>query len=255
MTKFEEQQSALLTELQFTPIQIRCYLVLLQEGPMSVTQLASRLAVNRTNMYQILKQTLAEEIIWEERISHGKLLHAASYDQFQFILEEKKKKLEIYEKQLDEAIPIFNTFFHSKTKEQPLLKSFMDKQGLRTLIDTILDEKTDEILLFTNQETEKKYFSRSLHTQFIKRRIAKKIPIKVLAVRNKEAELLLKSDRESLRQTKLLPTSFSFFSEIYLFQNKIILIDVEEHIIGILLDSEELYNIHKQLFNFLWQSL
>ena len=116
-------------------------------------------------------------------------------------------------------------------------------------------EKTDEILLFTNQETEKKYFSRSLHTQFIKRRIAKKIPIKVLAVQNKEAELLLKSDKESLRETKLLPPSFTFFSEIYLFQNKIILIDVEEHIIGILLDSEELYNIHKQLFNFLWQSL
>ena len=63
---------------------------------------------------------------------------------------------------------------------------------------------------------------------------------------------LKKSDKKFLRETKILPESFTFNSEIYIYDNKICLIDLKKDIIGVIIESSELYNIHKQIFDMLW---
>ena len=256
--EFDKEIKEILNKLGFTDLQSRIYLTILKSGGLTVTKLARSLGINRTNLYNILERLKVLDLIHEESRITGKVLYAKSYKQLLALLDQEDNQLQSHKVSIKSLIPLFNSFASDKNiSDQPKVMVFEGKAGLNNIIDEILnkDIKDKEILLFTNQEAIKGVFSRKRHDEFVKRRVNNKIKIKVLAVSNEEARKLKLLDKQNLRETKILPNSFNFNSEIYIYNGKVCMLDIKTDIIGVIIESQELCRIHTQFFNHLWEVL
>jgi hypothetical protein len=143
---------------------------------------------------------------------------------------------------------------HQSTPVRPYVRVFEGMHGLLRIKQEILSTK-NEILLWTNQYSERHIFNERLHAVFIQERIRRGIPIRVLAVDNVEGRALLSADATSLRTTKLLPKGVSFSSEIYIFDQSVATIDYTSEIIGVISRNESMTTSQRQLFMMVWNSL
>ena len=194
-------------------------------------------------------------MLWEEQTAEVKLIHSYSHENIQKNLIQKEKLLDSYQSSLKKLIPEFNSYKSSNPKLFPRIRTYSGLENLDEIIKDILDltPKHSEILLFTNQQDERNIFTKKKHNEFVINRIAKNINIKVLAVNNGNGLLLKNQDKGKLRETRLLPDSYHFYSEIYIYNNKISMIDFKNEIVGIIMESDELFNIHSQFFQTLWE--
>ncbi|MEI7604057.1 MAG: helix-turn-helix domain-containing protein [bacterium] len=255
--KFEDDVKNILNEIGLTEIQSNVYLYILKSGGSNVSKIASSLKINRTNSYIILEKLKSLNLVIEENKYTGKVFYAKSYKSILSNLKTKSDLITKYEKKLNNLAPIFNTFTISPNNKQLKIRTYDGLNGLDEVIYDILDSNTNssEILLYTNQENEKEIFSKLKHNDFIKRRIERKIKIRVLAADNQAGSALKSKDKENLRHTKILPPDFHFDSEIYIYDEKICMIDFNQNIIGVIIESPELYKIHSQIFELMWRGI
>jgi sugar-specific transcriptional regulator TrmB len=253
--EFDSKVKKILSELGLTELQSRFYLTLLKSGGMSISKLAKLLGINRTNSYNILEKLKSLDLVYEENKQTGKVIFAKSYETLLSALKTEENKIKDYQTSVNELIPFFKSFNSKEIPDSPKVRIFDGTKGLNSIVDDILDNtsKNKEILLFSNQQSAKGVFSKKKHEEFIKTRIQKNIKIKVLSINNDAGHELKSLDSKNLRETKILPQGFSFDSEIYIYENKISMLDVKSQIIGVVIESEELFRVHKQFFEFLWQ--
>jgi hypothetical protein len=124
--------------------------------------------------------------------------------------------------------------------------------GLNAVLRDILSA-SEEVLLWTNQATEQEVFEPQLHDDFIKQRLKKKILIRVLAVNNPAGTELAANDSHNLRKTHLLPAGTAFNAETYLYDNKVVILDFNTDIIGIVIRNPSIYEAQKAMFELQWQ--
>jgi hypothetical protein len=142
---------------------------------------------------------------------------------------------------------------HKTTDILPQVKTYRGSGGLLTIWHTLLGSRT-ELLLWTNQTTERRLFASRQHQQFITERIAKRIPVRVLAIDTPEARKLTETDDISLRTTRLLPPATTFSAETYIFDNKVVILDYNTEIIGIVIENSLVYQAQKAIFELSWQA-
>lgn len=255
--EFDRNVKNVLLEVGLSSLQSDFYLIVLKNGPTTVSKVAKTLGINRTNSYVIVDKLKDFNLVWEENKPQGKVLHARPYSSILDSIEEKEKRIENFKGTIKALAPVFDSFTSTQNVTGPKVKLFQSKSGLSTLVDEILDvaNYSKEIMLYTNQETEKSFFSKKTHEEFIKRRVENGIRIKVLCIDNDEGKILKALDEKFLRETKLLSPDFNFNAEIYIYENRVCMIDIKEEIIGILIESEELYKIHRHLFEVMWNIL
>ena len=245
-----------LEDLELTELQINCYFAILKSSGIKISSLAKQIAVNRPNTYTLVEKLKELDLVYEENLVNGKVIYAKPLKSIISALEAKKLKFEDNIALASSLAPIFESLQSSSNSFLPKIRTFDTKYSLDTIADDILSSsKNQEILLFSNQITEKLFFSKKMHEEFVGKRVKNNSPIRVLAVKNREGENLQREDHKYLRTTKLLPESMNFKSEIYLYNNKIAMIDIKESVIGIIIESEELYNFHKQSFELIWNNI
>jgi hypothetical protein len=126
--------------------------------------------------------------------------------------------------------------------------------GLLQIWNDILSTKGETILCWTNQETENLRLGFA-NENFIKKRIQRGIKIRVLAINNKRGEELKNKDKESLRETKLLPKTTHFTTETYIYGNKVAILDYTKDIIGVVMESLPITTSRRATFELVWSSL
>jgi len=251
---FDQSLKEVLQVAGLSTIQSDFYLAILKSSGGTISKIAQDLNINRTNSYNIAEKLKKLDLIWEENRPSGKVLFARSSDHIQKLINSKEESLVDSKAKLKSISPILNSFIDTHNNNGPKIQIYSNKRGLEIIIEDILKEKDSdkEILLFSNQKAAKAFFTRKKHEEFIKLRIKRNIPIKVLAINNSEGKKLQEFDETSLRQTKLLSPDFNFDAEIYIYDNKISMIDIKEEVICVIIESEELCKIHKQMFMSLW---
>jgi sugar-specific transcriptional regulator TrmB len=152
-----------------------------------------------------------------------------------------------------EALPTLQAEHHA-TNTRPKVRTFEDRSGLVSVWRDILQSQ-QEILLWSNQNTEQLVFDTSMHEQFIAERIAKHIPIRVLAIDSENAYALKRTDSDSLRQTKILPSDMQFTGETYIYGNKVAVLDFGKKIFGVITENDQIAEAQRSIFNFTWHHI
>lgn len=251
--KDEEKLKSILVDLGLTELQIRAYLVILKANGIKISTLAKQIAVNRPNTYTLIERLKEFELIHEENLVTGKIIYASDHHNIIEKLKQINKKFEKDIIQVQSLDSYFKLIKANSNNYLPKVRTFETKYSLDTIADDILSSsKGKEILLFSNQKIEKQFFSKKMHENFVKTRVKNKTNIRVLVIDNFDGTALRSHDKGLLRETRILPEEIEFSSEIYIYENKIAMIDIKEEVIGIIIENEELFNVHKQLFELIW---
>jgi sugar-specific transcriptional regulator TrmB len=241
-----------LTQLGCNDKHIRFYVANLQLGAAPLSDIVKHARLQRSTGYVIASEMLELGLAEEDHKTYKKLFVAAEPDVLLRKLEAKHRRLGRDSIAFKEILPSLRAEHHA-TKTRPQVRTFEEKSGLVSVWRDVLQEQ-QEVLLWSNQSTEQLIFDSEMHELFIKERLAKRIPIRVLAVNNEHGRKLLQTDAESLRQTKLLPADVQFTGETYIYGNKVAILDFGKKIFGVITENEQIAESQRAIFNLAWQT-
>ncbi|HSX05928.1 MAG TPA: helix-turn-helix domain-containing protein [Candidatus Saccharimonadales bacterium] len=231
---------------------IRFYRANLELGAATLMEIAKKARLQRSTAYLIATELIEKGLIIGDHKAYKESFSAAEPDVILQKLEAKQRQVGRSSLAFKEALPELRAA-HQTTLTRPRVRTFEGKAGLLGVWKNIMTT-TDEILLWTNQESERQVFGDGTHDLFIRERLSKRIPIRVLAVNNSEAERLVAADAACLRQTKLLPPDTSFTSETYIYGNKVAVLDIGKSIFGVITENEQIAASQRALFELVWSA-
>lgn len=233
--------------------QIRFYWANLQLGAAPLADISKKARLQRSTTYLIASELVQLGLVNEDHKSYGKLFVAVEPDAVLSKLEAKRRQIDRQSAAFKEALPELRAT-HNATTTRPRVRTFEGKAGLVAIWRDLLEVK-QEILLWTNQETERHFFPDDMHALFIKERTARGIPIRVLAVNNPDGRELQREDEGRLRQTRLLNAECDFTSETYIYGDKVAVLDVGKNIFGVITENAQIARSQRAMFELAWQSM
>jgi len=92
--------------------------------------------------------------------------------------------------------------------------------------------------------------------QFIKKRVNAGIKIKLLTEKTKETQELMKAkDKKELRKTRFIPKIEGFPNTMYIYGNKVAILDTNpDSPTGILIQNENVANTQRAIFETIWET-
>ncbi len=242
-----------LTILGLTAKERRFFLSNFNLGPATIDEVAISARLQRSGAYLIAKNLLQKGFLREDLHSYRKNVYTVPPEDILRRLAGKQRFLRREEVSFTEALPQLHNMY-ANNDIRPKVQVFEGSFGLRSVWQDVLTLK-QEVLLWSNQETESSFFTPEFHAAFISERQKKGITIRVLAVNNEKGQSLQKNDQTSLRQTLLLPNNVDFSAETYIYGHKIAIIDHKKDIIGVIIESEPIAAAQRAIFELNWSQL
>lgn len=230
---------------------VRFYTANLELGAASLTEIASKARLQRSTAYVIAAEMLAKGLVGENHKAYKKLFIATEPDVILRKLEAKYRQIGRSNLALKEVLPELRAAYQATTT-RPRVRTFEGRGDLEKIWRDIFGAQ-QEVLLWTNQQSEQRVFGSALHDAFITERLERNIPIKVLAVRNTDGAALQLDDHVMLRETRLLPDSVQFTSETYIYGNSVAVVDIGTDIFGVITENEQIAASQRAIFKLAWE--
>jgi HTH-type transcriptional regulator, sugar sensing transcriptional regulator len=231
-------------------LSIRFFLAALKLGPASIPEIAKMAHIKRSTAYLLAKQLISSGYLLEDHKLYANKIYAIDPEKLLHMVAGKQRLLRRQEIELEEQLPQIRSLYQT-SQIRPKIQVFEGNSGLLQVWQDILSAKS-EILLWTNQQTENLFFGPANHDKFIRERLAKKIPIRVLATDSPESKSLLTFDPKFLRTTKILPKTTTFSAETYIYDHKVAILDYNKDIMGIIIESQPIADSQKSMFDTTW---
>jgi len=239
--------ASLLEKFGFSDKEGALYLALLELGQADVAAIASKANVKRPTAY-VLLNTLRDKGFVS--------LQDGTSRQFQA---EDPRKILAYEKtkisQLEKVLPGM-LGLASQSKHKPGTRFFSGKDGIKAVYEeSLLQPKGSEMLAIGNAEAVERSIE-DFQNWYIKRRAEIGIPMRAIIPATPEGLKVATRDDKELRETRLLaPDDFTEPVEVNIYGNKVSAVSfVENELIGVIIESEVLANVHRQMFELLWRN-
>lgn len=243
--------TACLRQLGCTPKEIRFFIANYHLGPASLAAITKKAHLQRSTTYVLAEELVQKRLITHDHREYNKLFVAASPESLMRMLDTKQRSLARTGLTLKENLSELQAAY-TASEILPKVTIHQGAAGLTAILRDILQSST-EILLWTNQAAEEAVFDPTLHQDFIRQRLAKNIPIRVLAVNNNVGTKLVKQDAQALRITKLLPVGTTFTAETYIYEDKVVILDFNTDIFGVVIRNPSIYAAQKAMFELQWR--
>lgn len=170
-------------------------------------------------------------------------------------------KREILEKtrsieEIKEALPLINSFYEQRNLA-PKVRVFEGRdQVIEAFNLSLFDENTKELLIYTSYEFLQNPVIRDNDDNFfIKMRVKKGIPARVLVGRTVESEKITGNCPSELRERRLLPKKFKLPGNIHVYGNSVLYFStINDVYIAVLVEGAMMAETLKTLFEFMWES-
>ena len=141
---------------------------------------------------------------------------------------------------------------YREQENKPTLRFFAGHDGLKQIVDDVLEHAEGEILLFTNQRTEKNVFSAADHQEFVRERIRRGVSIRVLAADSPEARSMQLGDMAVRRETRIVEGE-PFTSETYIYGDNVAMLSFDKDVVGFIVRSRDFARAQRWTFEQLWR--
>lgn len=239
-----------LIELGFTAKEARVYLALLELGPSTATEIARKAKINRTTSYDILESLSGDGLVYST--GEAKVQKYAAEDPKKVInyLKNKIRKAQDRLNSAQSLLPQLLSIY--STKEKPKVKFYEGAPGMKEAFEDTLSAK-GEILAYAVGEDMFNALSEKYFKDYFKRRTLKNISVRVIAPDTPESRAVTVNDEKELRTSLLVPNDQFYFSiEMNIYNNKIMIASWKEKF-ALIIESEEIANAQKKIFELAWQ--
>ncbi len=237
----------LLTQFGLSPKESALYLALLELGQAEVADVAKKAGVKRSTAYVLLDGLRDQGFVAQQ---DGGALEYRAEDPRKMLAYQKTKLSE-----LEHALPGL-LGLATRSEHKPGTRFFSGLDGIKAVYEeSLLQPAGSEILAIGNAEAVERAIS-DFQTWYIKRRAASGIRLRGLIPATSEGLKVAARNDQELRETRLLkPGDFTEPVELNIYANKVSAVSfVEGELIGVIIDSAVLANVHRQLFDLLWRS-
>ncbi|OGY85383.1 MAG: hypothetical protein A2233_04970 [Candidatus Kerfeldbacteria bacterium RIFOXYA2_FULL_38_24] len=246
----------ILQQLGFSKKEVAVYAALLELDSATAGEIADKTEINRTSCYDILDSLMKKGIVSKFKKKTKIYFHAGDPKRLISYLErereEANKKITKQQQLVKEALPELSSLLHPQSTK-PKVTFFEGEKGMREAYEDTLDAKK-VILAYANVKTMHEGLP-NFFPEYYKRRTKAGISIKAIIPQNEPSKERAKRDTEELRQTVFLPNSEMTFSpEVNIYNNKVLIASWKEKM-AVIIESKELADLQKLIYNLLWNYL
>lgn len=245
----------LFKDLQFSEKESAVYLAILELGQARAIDLAKKTGFNRTTVYDLLEALIQKGLISKFKkgatsffnaLAPERLINYLERDQAEYCVGVKKKKQQVQEL-LPQLISLQNVL-----STKPKVKFFEGEKGMREAYEDTLTAKNG-IIAYANVETMHQGLP-NFFPEYYQRRVKAKIFIRAILPRNKLSLERAQHDQAEMRATRFLPAGQIFSPEVNIYNNKMLIASWKEKI-AVVIESKELADLQKIIFENLWLTL
>lgn len=226
--------------------QAKVYLATLELGTATAQKISQVSGLARTTCYEILETLKPLGLISVVEKRRIKYFEASDPH---MLARQSKEKAELLEKALPQFLALYG-----EARERPTVKFYQGKEAMKEVLKEILDEARELISISSTEDLSSvlgEYFEK-----FIKKRVQKKIMSRVIMRNSPEAQYRLKTGPEELREVRLLPQEFIYHSVVFIWNSKVAIFSPkQEENFVLIIESEEIAQYHRAMFEFMWQTL
>ncbi len=234
--------------LGFSDKKVAIFLSVLELGETSATRIAQKAKVKRTTVYNILPELIVEGLVGQTKSVTNKRYFVIDPRIISKLL---SQKLEAVNSILPSLLAI-----QSLSVGQPKIYLIEGESGLRNLYEETITtlNKGDWIYSFAGNIKENYIKDQDLES-YIKKRTEKGIRNKIIVTDSSYEEILKKNDLKELREVKRIKTDVNVkipSVDIKIYGNKIALISYRENFLGVIIESKDISDMAKILFQSFW---
>jgi HTH-type transcriptional regulator, sugar sensing transcriptional regulator len=241
----------LLQQFDLSAKESEVYLALLRYGTQSTSAIAKRLDMNRGTVFLALKELIKRGLA--TRTTKNGIAHhsAVSPKYLNSLLERKREGLYQLETDLKSSIPLLESLRHPDSP-RPKIQFFEGREGLLTLLEDTLTASDGKLCGILSMADLYDVYGEKYFENYVKRRIEKGLSLRVMRNKLKDTKERWLTSRADHRELRYLPKNMIFPSTMYLYDGKVAFISSETALFGVLIESQEIYQIQMQLFETLW---
>lgn len=234
-----------LTDLGLKPQEAKVYLACLKLGQSTVGKIADGAGVQRTFVYDILRDLHAKGII-SSVLLRGKMhFSAISVEKFKLIQQEKFRKFEA-------LIPEIKAFEMS-VGDRPKVQFYEGVDGVFAALNDTLNLPVGSELLAYATGTGLYEQERERSDEYLKQRIKRKIFARSIAPDTLGTRVFTNKNKEQLRETRLVPADkFNFTNEIDIYGNKTLIMSLQGELLAVIIESESVAKTQRMIFELAW---
>lgn len=224
------------------------YFAILQLEKASANQIARKADIKRPTTYDILYRLQSQGFIYETEENGKRLFVANAPEKLLDLLENQKREVK-------NDLPLLNSIFNTNPKKAKVAY-FDGYEGIKQLYeDTLTSLKPEEeILAYVTDQVIDHLADYAL--DYVKRRVAKQIKLRGIYQDSDTLKQHLDQNEAELRTIKVADkTIFPITNEINIYADKIIIITYAPEPYGILIESKEVAQTQRTIFEMAWHGL
>lgn len=224
--------------------QAQIYLATLELGSAPVNKIAKKAGIPRSSSYDVL----------EELVKMGVASQMTKKKIKYFAVEDPKKIVNLAKQRadaLESALPGLNAIY-GLAKKRPQVRFFQGLESLKQIFEEIVEDGK-ELLTFGSADD---LFTAmgEYHFNFVKRRVKKKIFVRAIVRDTKKARERQTIGSKELREIRLVSDNYPYQGLTFIFGNKIAFISFINEYVSVVIESKELTDIQRAMFEHLWDS-
>ena len=220
----------------------KIYLAALEMCSSPVSKIAKRAKINRVTTYDILEKLIKKGLI--SFITNDKIKYFTATEP-EILVKKYKRRAQALHKALPELKRL-----HGDTNH-PLVRYFEGLDGIKGIYTDTLTSKT-EIVNYGNSKEIRTHWP-TYDEDYVKERARRKIYLRGIAIDDEYGRLVQEKDKSNFRELRLIPKErFNFTNEINIYDDKLAIISFKDEIIGMIIESPEIANTQRTIFEMVW---
>lgn len=241
------EQLAILEKLGLSDKEARTYVAILELGSASIKPIAGRAGLKRTSLYNFIDHLVELGLVSQVEI-RGRMHYQANPPSRLVDLERERLK------QVEQALPEFMGLFNL-VKDKPRIHYFEGPEQIRNILVEEPKCKSEILAIWSGSDVFD-LFGNSYLEEIERQRIAAGVRIRVVRVRDKDEPFEEFGEGTGKnRELRYAPEGVNFSLSVSVYDTgKVGFISSKKEGFGILIESPELAELMKMLFEAFWQT-
>lgn len=235
----------ILEELGLNKSKADIYLAALEIGTGSAQQIANHARLPRTTVHEILQHLVALGLVGFVTKGRTRVYSAEPPEKLKVLLKEKEAKLE---KALPELAALFNT-----VGVKPRVRFYEGEAGIKTVFEDTLSVSNKLLRAILSMKDLYEMPGKDYVNAYTRRRIEAGIKLRVVRSEGNEVEKVWPSSTKDSRELHYSPDGVVFPMTLYIYDNKIGVMSSKKENFGMIIESPDLYQTMKNMFDVMWQ--
>ncbi|OGG79981.1 hypothetical protein A3A39_01195 [Candidatus Kaiserbacteria bacterium RIFCSPLOWO2_01_FULL_54_13] len=226
---------------------------LIESGsPMLVSSLARATKLNRTTIYDIVRELSEKALVSRVEKDGVTRYQAIAVELLPSWIERQREELAESKRHIAEMIPQIK-LLRTRGKSLPKVQFFEGEEGVTQAYDDVAENNKEKLLRgITGMDAVYENLDNKWVTAFLEKRTRLGIRCIDIVPETESGRRSKADDHKYIRTTKFLPAKYTFDGDISIYDNKVAVVSyARENPIAVIIEDEAISDMMKTLFDFI----